>query len=242
MLRSANPALRGALFERTSGYPQGNAMTIDGTINKSVFLLVLTVFSAVWVWSYPTIGLRLILPAGLGGFAAGLITVFKKEKAAITSPIYALLQGVFLGGISAHFESLYPGVAIQAVGLTFGTFLCMLLAYKSGLIKVTDKFRLGIFAATGGIALIYFISFILRIFGMGIGFVYGAGPAGILFSLFVVGIASLNLVLDFDFIEKGAELGAPGYMEWYASFGLLVTLIWLYIEMLRLLAKLNSRR
>ena len=160
----------------------------------------------------------------------------------MTSPIYAVIEGVFLGVISSMMESKFPGIVMQAVGLTFGVLFALLVAYKSKMIKVTDNFRLGVVAATGGIAILYFISIIMGFFGARIPFIHESGPLGIGFSLFVVVIASLNLVLDFDFIEKGAEYNAPKYMEWYGAFGLLVTLIWLYIEILRLLAKLNSRR
>jgi len=171
-----------------------------------------------------------------------MVTIFKKEWAGITAPIYALVEGVFLGIISALFEQKYPGIVTQAVMLTFGTLFCLLLAYKSKLIKVTQNFRLGVIAATGAVALFYFLSLILGFFGIHIPFIHQSGPLGIGFSLVVVVIASLNLVLDFDFIEQGAQMGAPRYMEWYGAFGLLVTLIWLYLEILRLLAKLNSRR
>jgi uncharacterized YccA/Bax inhibitor family protein len=161
---------------------------------------------------------------------------------AFTAPIYALLEGLFLGGISAIFEAQYPGIVIQAVSLTFGTLFCLLLAYRSGIIKVTENFKLGVAAATGGIALIYLATLVLGLFGVRMPFIHESGLIGIGFSLFVVVIAALNLVLDFDFIESGAKSGAPKYMEWYAAFGLMVTLIWLYIEILRLLAKLRSRR
>ena len=157
-------------------------------------------------------------------------------------PIYAISQGLVLGALSRVFEMQYPGIAVQAIFLTFGTLGSLLLAYMSGLIKATENFKLGVFAATGAIAVVYLINFIMSFFGSGIGVIHSSSPMGILFSLVVVGIAALNLVLDFDFIEEGAEIGAPKYMEWYATFGLLVTLIWLYIEILRLLSKLNDRR
>jgi uncharacterized YccA/Bax inhibitor family protein len=148
---------------------------------------------------------------------------------------------LFLGGISAKLEAVFPGIVIQAVGLTFGTLFGLLMAYKSGLIKATENFKLGVVAATGGIMLLYFVSIVLSFFGIGIPFIHSSGTFGILFSLFVVVVAALNLVLDFDFIEQGAEQGAPKFMEWYAAFGLLVTLVWLYLEILRLLSKLRSR-
>jgi uncharacterized YccA/Bax inhibitor family protein len=168
--------------------------------------------------------------------------VFKKEWAAFTAPVYALLEGLFLGGFSAIMELRFPGIAIEAVALTFGTCLVMLLAYRSGLIRPTQKFMIGIVAATGGIALVYFASMILGFFHIQIPGIFGSGPIGILFSLVVVVIAALNLILDFSVIEDGARMGAPKYMEWYSAFGLMVTLVWLYLEMVRLLAKLRDRR
>ena len=167
---------------------------------------------------------------------------FKKTWSPITAPVYAALEGLFLGGISAIFESQYPGIVIQATGLTLGTLASLLVLYKLGIIKPTENFRLMIVSATMGIGVLYFISMIMNMFGSGgIGFIHSNGLFGIGFSLFVVAIAALNLVLDFDFIEQGAEMGAPKYMEWFGAFSLMVTLIWLYLEMLRLLAKLRSR-
>jgi len=177
-----------------------------------------------------------------GGLGVAILTVFKHHLAKYTVPAYALLQGLALGGISKFFESMYPGIVNQAVMLTFGTLGALLLAYSSGLIKATENFKLGVVAATGGIAFVYLISWVLGMFGVGVPIIHGNSNMSILFSIGVVIIAALNLVLDFDFIEEGAEKGAPKYMEWYGAFGLLVTLIWLYLEILRLLAKLSSRR
>ena len=183
-----------------------------------------------------------LMPIGLfGGMIFALITIFKKNWAMYTAPIYAILEGLFLGGISAIFESQYPGIVIQATGLTFGTLASLLVLYKTGIIKPTENFRLMVVSATMGIALLYVVSFIMSMFGTGIGFIHDNGIFGIGFSLFVVGIAALNLVLDFDFIEEGSEKNAPKYMEWFGAFALMVTMIWLYLEMLRLLAKLRSR-
>ena len=178
----------------------------------------------------------------LGGFILALVTIFKHQWAKFTVPAYALMQGLALGGISKYFESMYPGIVNQAVMLTFGTLGALLLAYRSGLIKATENFKLGIVAATGGIAFVYMISWILSWFSISVPVIHSNSNMGILFSIGVVIIAALNLVLDFDFIEEGSEKGAPKYMEWYGAFGLLVTLIWLYLEILRLLAKLSSRR
>jgi uncharacterized YccA/Bax inhibitor family protein len=186
--------------------------------------------------------LPLVAIGGIGGFIAALVTIFKKEWSPITAPIYALLEGLALGGISAVFELRYPGIAMQAVGLTFGTLFVLLLAYHSGLIPVTEKFKLGVVAATGGIAVFYLVEFVLGFFGVHFAAINGSGLLGIGFSVVVVIVAALNLVLDFDFIESGVNAGAPKYMEWYGAFGLIVTLVWLYLEILRLLAKLNSRK
>ena len=217
-------------------------MTIEGTVNKtalSLFLLVGTGYL-----TFNPINPAIIFTCGIGGFIVAIITVFKKQWAPITVPIYAILEGALLGGISFMYNSLYDGIVTNAIFLTVGILLALLTAYRSGIIKPTENFKLGIFAATGGIALVYFVNFIMGFFGssMGIMQIDNASPLSIGFSIVVVIIAALNLVLDFDFIEEGAENGAPKYMEWYGAFGLLVTLIWLYLEILRLLAKLNSRR
>ena len=177
----------------------------------------------------------------IGGFVCAMVTVFKKEWSPVTAPLYSLLEGLALGAISSVLEIRFPGIAIQSVSLTFGTLLVLLLAYRSGLIPVTQNFRLGIVAATGAIMLFYLLEFVLGFFGIHFSSINGSGPIGIGFSLIIVGIAALNLVLDFDFIENGARMGAPKYMEWYGAFGLMVTLVWLYLEILRLLTKIRGR-
>jgi uncharacterized YccA/Bax inhibitor family protein len=247
-MRTANPALNNKTFAHfASRATDDSVMTIQGTVNKTGFLLLLLVGAASFTWStsaaeWGQSGLGgLAIGGAIGGLIFAMITIFKKTWAPVTAPIYALLEGLFLGGLSSMMEMMYPGIVMQAVALTFGTLFALLMAYKSGLIKVTENFKLGIVAATGGIFLVYMVSFVLGFFGVGIPYIHGSGLIGIGFSLFVVVIAALNLVLDFDFIEKGAEMGAPKYMEWYASFGLIVTLVWLYIEILRLLSKLRSR-
>lgn len=248
-MRTANPALNSKTFQEYSSRTDAvDAMTIQGTVNKSAILLCCLLLSAGWTWNMfytsgnPAAVMPWMIGGAIGGLVVALITVFKKTAAPITAPIYALLEGLFIGGISSIFEAQYPGIVIQAVGLTFGTLFALLFAYKSGLIKATENFKLGVVAATGSIMLIYIASIVLGFFGIRVPFIHDSGPLGILFSLVVVVIAALNLVLDFDFIEHGAEHGAPKFMEWYAAFGLMVTLVWLYIEMLRLLAKLRSRR
>jgi uncharacterized YccA/Bax inhibitor family protein len=245
-MRTSNPTLSDKVFER-AGFGSGSAMTINGTVNKMGILLLLVMVPAAYMWNQvmtawePSQALGPALLGGIGGFVMALVTMFKKTWAPVTAPLYALLQGLFLGGISATYNIKFQGLPMQAVALTFGTLLVMLLAYRSGMIRATENFKLGIVAATGGIFVVYMVTFVLGMFGTSVPFIHSNGLMGIGFSLFVVVIAALNLVMDFDFIEKGAEMGAPKYMEWYAAFGLLVTLVWLYLEILRLLAKLQSR-
>jgi uncharacterized YccA/Bax inhibitor family protein len=168
--------------------------------------------------------------------------VFKKEWSAISAPVYALFEGLALGGISAMFEKSYPGIAVQSIALTFGVLFVLLLAYKTGLIRATRGFVMGIVCATGGIALVYAANMLMQLFGFGgMSFLYASTPLGIGISVFVVIIAALNLILDFDMIERGASMGAPKYMEWYGAFAMMVTLIWLYLEILRLLGKTRRR-
>jgi len=246
LMRTSNPALNDQVF-RGEGAALGEAMTVQGTVNKTGILLLCAVATAAWTWNIflhshsPESVAPLALIGVIGGLIFAFATIFKKTWAPVTAPIYALLEGLVLGSISAILEVRFPGIAIQAVSLTFGTMVALLLAYRSGVIRVTDKFRLGVVAATGGIALFYVIEIILGFFGVHFAAVNGSGVIGIGFSVFVVIIAALNLVLDFDFIESGARAGAPKYMEWYGAFGLMVTLIWLYFEILRLLTKLRSR-
>ena len=239
-LRSGNPALTSKIFLKLGRADTANAMTIQGTVNKTGLALLLLMASATLTWNSPEAS-GLIWVGALGGFIVALITIFNKTAAPYTVPVYAVLEGLFLGGISRIFESMYPGIVQQAVFLTFGTLGALLLAYRSGLIKATENFKLGVTAATGGIAFVYLVSIVMGFFGIHFSMIHSSGPMGILFSAFVVVIAALNLVMDFDFIEEGAENGAPKYMEWYGAFGLLVTLIWLYLEILRLLAKLRKR-
>jgi uncharacterized YccA/Bax inhibitor family protein len=246
-MRTANPTLGKDTFSVPRPIDATNVMTIQGTANRTGFLLLLTVLSAMWTWNQyssdrPEAAIPWIAIGGIGGFVVALVTVFRKQWSMVTAPLYCLLEGLLLGAISSAFEASYPGIVIQAVGLTFGVAFSLLLAYRSGVIRATENFKLGVFAATGGIALFYLAGFVLSFFGIAIPYVHESGWIGIGFSVFVVIVAALNLVLDFDFIEHGAERGAPKYMEWYAAFGLMVTLIWLYLEILRLLAKLRDRR
>jgi len=253
LFKTSNPALSDKTFENLSRAQYGGVidestrMTLNGTVNKTGILLVCAIASAAWVWhgfiqsrDFSDVVLPMMVGV-FGGFIVAMITAFKKEWSPVMAPIYALLEGLFLGGLSATLDLRYPGIAMQAVGLTFGTLLVMLLAYRSGLIPVTAKLRMGIIAATGGIALLYMVEWLLSFFGVYFASINGSGPIGIGFSLIVVAIAALNLVLDFDFIERGVQYGAPKYMEWYGAFGIIVTLVWLYLEILRLLTKLNRR-
>jgi uncharacterized YccA/Bax inhibitor family protein len=244
LMKTSNPALRGDTF-RTEGISYGDTMTMPGTVNKTGILLLCAIATSAWTWNRfhtnpESVG-ALVLGGAIGGFIVALVTIFKKNWAPITAPIYALLEGLVLGSISALYEARYHGIALQAVGLTFGVLIMLLIAYSSGVIRATEKFKLGVIAATGGIALFYFAEFILGFFGIHFSTINGAGPIGIGFSVIVVIVASLNLILDFDLIESGARAGAPKYMEWYGAFAVMVTLIWLYLEMLRLLSKVRSR-
>jgi uncharacterized YccA/Bax inhibitor family protein len=245
-MRTSNPALNDQVF-RGEGAAFGEAMTVQGTVNKTGILLLCTVATAAWAWNIflHSHSAQAVAPLALVGVIGGLVfafaTIFKKTWAPVTAPIYALFEGLVLGSVSAILEVRFPGIAIQAVSLTFGTMVALLLVYRSGLIRVTDNFRTGIFAATGGIAIFYLIEMVLGFFGVHFTAVNGSGAIGIGFSVFVVIIAALNLVLNFDFIENGARAGAPKYMEWYGAFGMMVTLIWLYFEILQLLSKLRSR-
>ena len=255
--RSGNPALNANTFARSANQPRSSGgiqamssstMTLDGTVNKTAILLLLVVVSAAYTWNlfFQTNSSGAVMPLALGGAVVGfilaLVTMFKRQWSGITAPLYAVAEGLFLGAVSAIFELQYPGIVIQAVGLTMGTAASLLFLYKTGIVKPTENFRLMITSATMGIALLYLVSMLMNMFGSGgIGFIHSSGLFGIGFSLFVVAVAALNLVLDFDFIEQGSEMGAPKYMEWFGAFSLMVTLIWLYLEMLRLLAKLRSR-
>ena len=250
--KSSNPVFKERVFQKDYA-TSSEVMTVNGTVNKTALMLLLVVAAAVFTWNKffnainvnPEAGFSAVIPwlviGGIGGLVTALITVFRQKSAGITAPLYAVFEGLLLGGLSAIFESMYDGVVMRAVALTLAVFMAMLFFYRSGIIKVTQKFMLGVFAATAGIALVYFVSFIAGMFGAQLSFLYGNSNLSIGISLVVVVVAALNLVLDFSFIEKASEAGAPKYMEWYGAFGLMVTLIWLYLEILRLLSKLASR-
>jgi len=245
LFRSSNPVLKESAFAGQLATNQ--VMTIQGTVNKTGLLLLLVVVAAAWTWGLshsptPEGAFPWMIAGGLIGFVTALVTVIKNTWSPFTAPFYALCEGLFLGGIAAVFEKSYPGIAVQAVALTFAVMFVVLLAYKTGIIRATRGFKLGIIAATGAIALVYMVNFLLQMFGVsGFSFLYSSTPLGIGISVVVVIIAALNLILDFDFIETAARMGAPRYMEWYGAFGLMVTLIWLYLEILRLLGKTRRR-
>jgi len=252
--KSSNPVFGKNIFNQSATSADDGVMTVNGTINKTGLMLLIVIFAATFTWrkffgaidpaipgAIPSGVIGWMIGGAIGGFILALITTFSPRRAAMTAPIYAVFEGLFLGAISAMFEAMYPGLVMRAVMLTFGVFIIMLVLFRTGTIRATEKFRTVIFAATGGIALVYLVSFIASMFGAHFSFMYGNGLVGIGFSLVVVVIAALNLILDFDMIMQGANSRAPKYMEWYGAFGLMVTLIWLYLEMLRLLSKLSSR-
>jgi uncharacterized YccA/Bax inhibitor family protein len=247
LMRTANPTLNDATFQgmlRAKG--DTTVMTLNGTVNKCLALLLLAFLSAIYSWNHSmadeVAGGTLIAGGSIGGLIAAIVTIWRKHWSQYTAVIYAVLEGLALGAISAAFEFKYPGIAAQAVGLTLGTLFCLLIAYKTGFIKPTENLKLGVVAATGAIFVVYLVGFLLSLFGIQSLSIDQTGWLAIGISGFVVVVAALNLVLDFDFIEQGLAEGAPQYMEWYAAFGLLVTLVWLYIEMLRLLARLAGRK
>ena len=254
-MRSNNPALGESVFRNFESYGDSTTMTATGTAVKTIIALGLVMLTAGYTWlqfkqagGIAAGGAQAIMPLLMGGVIVGLITalvtMFKKTWAPFTTPVYALAEGCVLGGLSAIVASRFPQVPIvfQACCLTFGTLFVMLVGYQTGVIKVGEKFRAGVTAATGAIALVYLVSFVMRLFDATIPYIHGSTGVGIAFSVFVVVLAALNLVLDFDLIDRLVANRAPKYMEWYAAFALLMTLIWLYIEILRLLSKLNRRR
>ena len=254
LTKSSNPVFGKNIFNQAATSTDDGVMTINGTINKTGLMLLIVIFAATFTWRkffgqidpatpgvIPSGVIGWVLAGGIGGFITAIITTFSPRRSAMTAPIYAVFEGLFLGAISAMFEAMYPGLVMRAVSLTFGVFFIMLMLYRSGTIRATEKFRVIIFAATGGIALVYLGSFIAGLFGVNVSFLHDSSPLSIGISLFVVAIAALNLILDFEMIVQGSNARAPKYMEWYGAFGLMVTLIWLYMELLRLLSKIASR-
>jgi len=245
LLKTSNPALNAKTFENRAPVA-GEVMTLQGTVNKTFFLLLCAAATAAWTfWLARTQpeAVALCLWGGLiGGLVFALVTIFKKEWAPVTAPIYALCEGFALGGIAAVLNQVYPGIALQALGLTGAVTAVMLLLYTSGVIRATPKFTVGVIAATGGIFLFYLVDFVMGFFGHQVSLLYSNGPWGIAISVFIVIVAALNLILDFDFVETGVYEGAAKYMEWYGAFGIMVTLVWMYIETLHLLSRIRSQR
>ena len=245
LFKTSNPALNEKTFEGRVAVA-GEAMTLQGTVNKTGVLLLCVVITSAWTWGIahsqaPEAALPWMMGGLIGGLVFALATIFKKEWSPITAPVYALCEGLVLGGISALLERSYPGIAIQAMGLTFGVTAVMLMLYRTGVLRATPKFTVGVVAATGGIFLVYMVDLVLGIFGRHVPLLNSSGPLGIGVSAVIVIIAALNLILDFDFVETGVHARAPKYMEWYGAFGIMVTLVWMYMEILRLLSKMRQR-
>lgn len=246
-MRTANPALNDQTFGGFGYTRTDDVMTMQGTVWKTALLLLAALISATWTWGqfYKANDASAVsgwmIGGAIAGFILALVTVFKPTWASISAPFYAVAEGFFLGGLSAIMEASFPGIVIQSTFLTIGTLFAMLALYQTGIIRATEGFKMGIMAATGGIAIAYLATMVLGFFNIQVPFITGNGWTGIAFSVFVVVIAALNFVLDFDFIDQGAKKRVPKYMEWYGAFALMVTLVWLYVEILRLLSKLRSR-
>jgi len=245
LFKTSNPALNENTFDGRVAVA-GEAMTLQATVNKTGVLLLCVVITSAWTWGIahsqaPEAALPWMMGGLIGGLVFALATIFKKEWSPITAPVYALCEGLVLGGISALLERSYPGIAIQAMGLTFGVTAVMLMLYRTGVLRATPKFTVGVVAATGGIFLVYMVDLVLGIFGRHVPLLNSSGPLGIGVSAVIVIIAALNLILDFDFVETGVHARAPKYMEWYGAFGIMVTLVWMYMEILRLLSKMRQR-
>lgn len=245
-MATANPAISDEVYRRAALAPAGaGVMTIEGTVGKTVILLVILIAVGCFAWSEAeagAIGYGLLMAGLIGGLILAMVTIFMPKAAPITAPIYAACEGLLLGAISAVVEAQHSGIVLQAIGLSVAVLLILLFLYGTRIIRATENFKIGVVAATGAIFLIYIVDLVLRFFGKDVPFIYESGWIGIGFSLVVVVIASLNLILDFDFIERGAAAGAPKYLEWYGGFSLLVTLVWMYLEILRLLGKLTGQR
>jgi uncharacterized YccA/Bax inhibitor family protein len=249
LYKSGNPAFGQNTFARLPAIAEGEtAMTLQGTVNRVAFLLALVLAGAAFTWwlfqstgSFSVVA-PFLFAGSFGAFGVGLVLVFRKHWAPYLAVAYAGLEGLALGGLSAFFDASYPGIAFEALLLTFGILIALLAAYTLRIIRPSENFKLIVMSATGGIAVYYLVSLVLSLFGIRVPLIHDNSWVGIAFSVVVVIIASLNLVVDFDFIEQGVQRGAPRYMEWYAAFGILVTLIWLYIELLRLLGKTRGRK
>lgn len=252
IFKSGNPTLTDKIFNRSlelDAQLQGT-MTVKGALNKFGFMMLMLFAGAAFNWhllyEHKESTMNMLMMVGIfGGLITGLAISFKPNWAPFLAPLYALLEGLFIGGISAvlneAFAKAYPGLIMQAVGLTFGVAFAMFILYNFRIIKATERFKSVVMTATLGIAIFYLITLVLNFFGVNVGFMQDSSMLSIGISLFIVAIAALNLILDFDMIEQGAAHGAPKFMEWYGAFGLMVTIVWLYIEILKLLSKLASR-
>jgi uncharacterized YccA/Bax inhibitor family protein len=237
---TSNPLLkRESAFSGTGEMTQ--PMRLDGVINKTGILLVLCTCTAAYAWTHPALQAPLILLGLLGGLVACLVGVFVPKTTPITAPAYALLEGLCIGGISQIIETRHPGIVGNAILLTLGVLGLMLALYSTRIIRVTDRMVIGIMAATGAVCLVYVVDMVLQMFGVNMPYLHQSGPIGIGISLVIVGIAAFNLLLDFRVIEDQVSNQAPRYMEWYCGLALMVTLVWLYLEILNLLSKLRSR-
>lgn len=234
-----NPVLNKKTFSNF-GYVQ-ETMTISGVINKSFLLWLILAVGAYLGWTNAVLIIKIFWAVLIAAFALCIIISFKPQTSPFLSPIYAFGEGLLLGSLTLFFEKDYPGIAVNAVFLTVAVLFCMLAAFKSGKIRATEKFKSIVLISTFAIFLVYLLDIILSLCHIpGVTFIHSSGPIGILVSVFIVIIASLNLILDFDMIQKGVEYGSPKYMEWYGSFALMVTIIWLYLEILRLLTKIRN--
>jgi len=245
-MATANPAMSPEVYRRAGlAETPTRAMTLRGTVLKTALLVAILLTTAAYTWAQAAggavpVAYALLVVGALGGFLTALLTVFVPKLSPFTAPVYAALEGLFLGGVSAAFEAAYHGVVVQALGLSVGVLAVMLFLYGTGVVRATEKFKIGVAAATGAVCLVYLVDLVASFFGTRLPFIHETGAVGIGFSLVVVVIAALNLILDFDFVEQGVKREAPRYMEWYGGFSLLVTLIWMYLEILRLLAKVRG--
>ncbi len=247
-MESSNPTLNEKTFGAARVGIGEPAMTVQGTVNKTFILLAVLVATAAWTWSktYDPANARFLNIICYGsmicGFIIAMVTCFKPKWSPITAPIYTVFQGLFLGVFSAFFEMRYPGIVIQAVGLTFAVTFAMLMGYKAGWLQATPGLRKGLAIGIGGLVIFSLVVMVASMFGIHPpNFINGGGPLGIAFSLVCIGLASMCLIVDFDIIESASREGLEKYMEWYGAFSLMVTLIWLYMEILRLLSKINRR-
>ncbi|MDR0820161.1 MAG: Bax inhibitor-1/YccA family protein [Endomicrobium sp.] len=236
----SNPLLKDSVFQSTASYNE--VMTMSGAINKSIILWILLAGSAFYSWTHPGVIMPLLLPISIGAFVLAFASIFKKAATPFLSPLYALCEGLVLGMVSLYFEKSYPGIVVNAILSTICVLFCMLASYKAGILKATPGFQKTVIFSTLAIAFVYIADLLLNVFGAGkFPYIHDSSTFGIIISIAIVAVASFNLIIDFDLIEKGARNGTPKYMEWYSALSLMITLVWLYLEMLKLLSKLNRK-